>query len=66
MNCKVRRGAGKRLIIVHIIRSIAHVSSWVVPGLEPNKPPDGAGAGVDPNKPPDGAGAAAVGRSRSL
>ena len=55
-----------RLIIVHIIRSIAHVSSWVVPGLEPNKPPDGAGAGVDPNKPPDGAGAAAVGQSRSL
>lgn len=46
-----------------IIRSIAHASKVIfVPGLDPNKPPDGAGAVVDPNKPPDGAGAAAVGQ----
>ena len=48
-----------------IIRSIEHASKGIfVPGLDPNKPPDGAGAVVDPNKPPDGAGAAAVGQGR--
>jgi hypothetical protein len=31
-----------------------------VPGVDPNNPPEGAGAGFEPNRPPDGAGAGAV------